>query len=84
MRERNYFGAMMVNEGEADALVTGYSRSYPTTIRPILDLIPRAAGVSKVATTNLMLTKRGPMFLADTAINPHPTAEELAKIAVMT
>lgn len=84
MRERNYFGAMMVNEGEADALVTGYSRSYPTTIRPILDLIPRAAGVSKVATTNLMLTKRGPMFLADTAINPNPTAEELAKIAVMT
>lgn len=84
MRERNYFAAMMVNEGEADALVTGYSRSYPSTIRPILELIPRAAGVSKVATTNLMLTKRGPMFLADTAINPNPTAEELAKIALMT
>lgn len=84
MRERNYFAAMMVNEGEADALVTGYSRSYPTTIKPILDLIPRASGVSKVATTNLMLTKRGPMFLADTAINPNPSVEELAKIALMT
>lgn len=84
MRERNYFASMMVNEGEADALITGYSRSYPTTIKPILELIPKAQGVSKVATTNLMLTKRGPMFLADTAINPNPTAEDLAKIALMT
>ncbi|MCP1996978.1 NADP-dependent malic enzyme [Flavobacterium sp. HSC-61S13] len=84
MRERNYFAAMMVNEGDADALVTGYSRSYPSVIKPILELIPKAAGVSKVATTNVMMTKRGPMFLADTAINPNPSAEDLAKIALMT
>ncbi|MEC4112842.1 NADP-dependent malic enzyme [Myroides pelagicus] len=83
MRERNYFAAMLVNEGEADAMLTGYSRSYPTVLKPVLELIPRSQGVSKVATTNLMLTKRGPMFLADTAINPDPTAEEIAKIAVM-
>ncbi|MHC5352888.1 NADP-dependent malic enzyme [Myroides sp. LJL115] len=84
MLERNYFAAMLVNENQADAMLTGYSRAYPTVVKPILELIPKAPGVSKVATTNLMMTKRGPMFLADTAINPNPTAEEIAKIAVMT
>lgn len=84
MVERNYFAAMLVNQGEADALLTGFSRNYPTVVKPILELIPKAAGVTKVATTNLMMTKRGPMFLADTAINPDPSAEDLAKIAVMT
>lgn len=83
MRERNYFAAMLVNTGQADVLVTGYSRSYPTVVKPILELIPRAQGVDKIATANLMMTKRGPMFLADTAINPNPTAEELAKIVTM-
>ena len=84
MRERNYFAAMMVNEGEADAMVTGYSRSYPTTVKPIMQLIGKAPGVTKIATTNMMLTKRGPIFLSDTAINPDPSADDLAKIALMT
>lgn len=84
MRERNYFAAMMVNQGEADALVTGYSRSYPTVFKPILQLIDKALGISLVATCNLMMTNRGPMFLSDTAINPDPTADDLAKIALMT
>ncbi|RZJ65697.1 MAG: NADP-dependent malic enzyme [Flavobacterium sp.] len=84
MRERNYFAAMMVNEGEADALVTGYSRSYPATVKPILQLIDKAPGISLVATTNMMMTNRGPMFLSDTAINPDPSADDLAKIALMT
>ncbi|OWP85076.1 NADP-dependent malic enzyme [Flavobacterium davisii] len=84
MRERNYFAAMMINEGEADALVTGYSRSYPSVVKPIMELIGKGAGVSRITTTNLMMTARGPMFLADTAINPNPTAEDLAKIALMT
>src|SRR5690606_11399989 len=84
MRERNYFAAMMVNEGEADAMVTGYSRSYPSVVKPILQLIDKAPGISLVATANMMMTKRGPMFLSDTAINPNPTADDLAKIALMT
>lgn len=84
MRERNYFAAMMVNEGEADALVSGHSRSYPSVVKPMLQLIDKAPGVSIVATTNMMLTGRGPMFLSDTAINVNPSAEELAKIAIMT
>ena len=84
MRERNYFGLMMVNTGEADAMVTGHSRSYPSTIKPVMQLIGKAPGVSKIATTNMMMTTRGPVFLSDTAINPNPTAQELARIALMT
>jgi malate dehydrogenase (oxaloacetate-decarboxylating)(NADP+) len=84
MRERNYFAAMMVNSGEADALVSGHSRSYPSVVKPMLQLVGKAANASLVATTNIMMTGRGPMFLSDTAINVNPTAEDLAKIAVMT
>jgi malate dehydrogenase (oxaloacetate-decarboxylating)(NADP+) len=84
MRERNYFGAMMVNENEADAMVTGYSRPYPTVVKPILELIERDKGISKVAACNIMLTKQGPLFLADTTININPTAKDLVKISQMT
>jgi malate dehydrogenase (oxaloacetate-decarboxylating)(NADP+) len=84
MRERNYFAAMMVNEGDADALVTGYSRSYPSVVKPMLELIGMAKGISRIASTNVMMTERGPMFLSDTAININPTAKDLAKIARMT
>ena len=84
MRERNYFAAMMVNENEADALITGYSRPYPSVVKPILELIEKEKGVSKVAACNLMLTKQGPIFLADTTININPSAKDLVKIAQMT
>jgi malate dehydrogenase (oxaloacetate-decarboxylating)(NADP+) len=84
MRERNYFGAMMVNENEADALVTGYSRPYPTVVKPILELIEKDKGISKIAACNLMLTKQGPLFLADTTININPSAKDLVKITQMT
>ena len=84
MRERNYFAAMMVNTGEADALVTGFSRSYPSVAKPMMQMIGKAPGVTKIASTNLMMTSRGPMFLSDTAINPDPSADDLAKIALMT
>ena len=84
MRERNYFAAMMVNVGDADAMVSGYSRSYPSVAKPLMQLIGKAPGISLIATTNMMMTNRGPMFLSDTAINPNPTADELAKIALMT
>jgi len=84
MRERNYFAAMMVNEKEADALVTGYSRSYPTVVKPMLELVGMAKGVTRIAATNLMMTERGPMFLSDTSININPSERELARIAKMT
>lgn len=84
MRERNYFAAMMVNEGEADALITGYSRPYPSVVKPMLELIEKDKGVTKIAACNLMLTKQGPLFLADTTINVNPTSKDLVKIAQMT
>ncbi|TRX21360.1 NADP-dependent malic enzyme [Flavobacterium franklandianum] len=84
MRERNYFGAMMVLEGDADGMISGYSRAYPTVVKPIFEVIGKAANVKKVATVNILTTERGPVFLADTAINIDPTAEELADIAQMT
>jgi len=84
MRERNYFAAMMVNEGDADALISGYTTSYPKVVKPMLELIGMAKGVTRVATTNIMMTRRGPLFLSDTAININPSADDLAKIAIMT
>lgn len=84
MKERNYFGSMMVMEGDADGMISGYSRAYPTVVKPILEVVGRAAGVKKVATVNIMITERGPLFLADTSINIEPNAEELADIAQMT
>lgn len=84
MRERNYFASMMLKEGDTDAMVSGYARSYPTVVRPILETIGKFDGVDKIATTNLMLTSRGPIFLSDTSINIDPTAKELANIAQMT
>ena len=75
---------MMVNEGDADALISGFSRSYPSVVKPMLELIGMAKGATRVATTNVMMTERGPMFLSDTSINIDPTAEELARIAQMT
>lgn len=84
MRERNYFAAMMVQNKDADAMISGYSRNYPSVVKPILEIIPKAKGVQRVAATNLMLTKRGPIFLSDTTINVEPSAKELATIAEMT
>ncbi|WP_438989631.1 NADP-dependent malic enzyme [Polaribacter sp.] len=84
MRERNYFAAMMVNQGEADALITGYSRPYPSVVKPMLELVEKDKGVSRIAACNLMLTKQGPLFLADTTINENPSSKDLAKIAQMT
>ena len=84
MRQRDYFASMMVKEGEVDTLISGYSRSYPTVIKPILKVIGKAEGVRKIAATNLMLTSKGPIFLADTSINISPKYNELAYISIMT
>jgi len=84
MRERNYYASMMIKNGDADAMISGYSRNYRSVVKPILETISKEKGVSRVAATNLMLTKSGPLFLSDTTINVDPTANELAKIAQMT
>ena len=84
MRERNYFAAMMIKNNDADAMISGYSRNYPSVIKPILETIPKAKGIKRVAATNLMLTKIGPIFISDTTLNVDPSAQELATIAKMT
>ncbi len=81
---RNYFGAMMVETGEADALISGLTRNYPDTIRPALQIIGTEPGVKKVAGMYILLTKRGPIFLSDTTVNVNPTADELVEITELT
>jgi malate dehydrogenase (oxaloacetate-decarboxylating)(NADP+) len=80
---RNYFGCMMVETGEADAMISGLTKNYPDTIRPAIHIIGVEPGVKKIAGMYLLLTKKGPLFLADTTVNFNPTAEELADITVM-
>jgi malate dehydrogenase (oxaloacetate-decarboxylating)(NADP+) len=83
MRDRNHFGCMMVECGDADAMISGLAKNYPDTIRPALHTIGTEEGVKKIAGMYLMLTKKGPLFLADTTVNFNPTAEELADITLM-
>ena len=83
MRERNYYGSMMVEMGDADALISGITRNYRATIKPALEVIGREDGVSKVAGMYIMRTKKGTLFLADTTINLDPTAEEIADMSIM-
>ncbi|MCC6280224.1 MAG: NADP-dependent malic enzyme [Saprospiraceae bacterium] len=84
IRKRNYFGAMMVETGDADALISGLTRNYPDTIRPGLEIIGRQEGVQRVAGMYILLTKKGPLFFADTTVNVNPTVEELVEIAELT
>ncbi|MGB5691924.1 MAG: NADP-dependent malic enzyme [Flavobacteriaceae bacterium] len=84
MRERNYFGAMMVLEGDADGMISGHSRAFTNVVKPIFEVIGRATRVSRAATAHIMITERGPLILADTSINIDPNAEELAEITRMT
>ena len=83
MRDRNYFGCMMVEMGDADAMISGLSKNYPDTIRPAIQCIGVEEGTKRIAGMYLMLTKRGPLFLADTTVNFNPTAEELADITLL-
>jgi malate dehydrogenase (oxaloacetate-decarboxylating)(NADP+) len=83
MRDRNYFGCMMVESGDADAMISGLTKNYPDTIRPALHAIGTEEGVGKIAGMYLMMTKKGPLFLADTTVNFNPTAEELAEITLL-
>lgn len=83
MRDRNYFGVAMVEFGYADALISGLTRNYVSTIKPALQIINTAEGVNKVAGMYMMLTKKGPVFFADTTVNVNPTAEELVDITLL-
>ncbi|MCX6206831.1 MAG: NADP-dependent malic enzyme [Bacteroidetes bacterium] len=83
MKDRNHFGCMMVETGDADAMLSGLTKNYAEAIRPALQIVGTEEGVKKIAGMYLLLTKRGPLFLADTTVNFNPTAEELADITMM-
>jgi len=84
MKDRTYFGCMMVEMGDADAMISGLTRNYQDTIRPALHIIGTEKDVNKIAGMYIMLTKKGPLFLADTTVNFNPSAEELADIAQLS
>jgi malate dehydrogenase (oxaloacetate-decarboxylating)(NADP+) len=81
IRRRNYFGSMMVEAGEADGMIGGLTRNYPDTIRPALQVIGKENGVKKVSGMYILMSRFGPLFLADTTVNFNPTAEEIVEIA---
>ena len=83
MRERNYYGSMMVEMGDADALISGITRNYRATVKPALEVIGKEEGVNNVVGMYIMRTKKGTLFLADTTINLDPTAEEIADMSIL-
>ena len=83
LRDRNYFGACMVQFGEADALISGLTKNYIQTIRPALQIIGTEPGVDKVAGMYMMLTEKGPVFFGDTTVNVNPTLNELVDLTVL-
>ena len=83
MRERNYFGSMMVEVGEVDALISGITRNYPSTIKPALEVIGKREEVKNVLGMYIMNTKKGTLFLADTTININPTEDDIVEITEM-
>lgn len=84
MRDRNYYGCMMVNEGEGDAFISGLTKNYPKSLKPAMQIIGREDNITRVAGMYIIMTKKGPYFFADTTVNIDPTAEELVEITKMT
>jgi malate dehydrogenase (oxaloacetate-decarboxylating)(NADP+) len=83
LRDRNYFGASMVEFGEADAMISGLTKNYGSTIKPALHVIGVDPQVKRVAGMYMMMTKKGPIFFGDTTVNVDPTAEELVDITLL-
>jgi len=83
MRDRNYFGASMVEFGEADAMISGLTKNYASTIKPALHVIGIENGVNRVAGMYMMMTKKGPVFFGDTTVNVDPTVEELVDLTLL-
>jgi malate dehydrogenase (oxaloacetate-decarboxylating)(NADP+) len=84
MRSHNYFGTMMVEQGDADGLISGITQHYPETIRPALQIVHTRPGVSRVCGCYMLILEDRLFFLADTTVNIDPSAEELAEIALLT
>ncbi len=81
MRNNNYFGLMMVETGQADAFISGHATKYRKVMAPAIRVIGKRDDVKAIAGLYIVLTKKGPYFLADTTINLNMNAETLACIA---
>ncbi len=83
MSNPNYLGAMMVQEGDADTMLSGINHHYPETIRPSLEIIGKQNNLSKVHGLYMMVFKKKVVFIADATVAIDPTAEELAETAIL-
>ena len=83
LSDRNYYGACMVQFGEADALISGLTKDYVTTIKPALQIIGTEEGINRVAGMYMMMTQKGPVFFGDTTVNVNPSVQELVDITVL-
>jgi malate dehydrogenase (oxaloacetate-decarboxylating)(NADP+) len=83
LRQRNYYGACMVQFGQADALISGLTKDYVTTIKPALQVIGTDNGVRRVAGMYMLITKKGPLFFGDTTVNVNPSVQDLVDITVL-
>ena len=83
MDNRDYFGCMMVEAGEADAFISGFSRKYADTIRPAIHVIGTKEEFNHIAGMYIMLTQKGPLFLADTTVNSDPAPQTIADTTVL-
>ncbi len=84
MTNNNYFGAMMVNKGDADTMLSGINQHYPETIRPALEVIGKQDKLSKVHGMYMMVFKKKVVFFSDATVDIDPTPEELAETAILT
>jgi len=84
MRNRNHFGSMMVDQGDADAMITGVTRNYKDSVRPPLQVVGMDKQHQIIAGMYMIITKKGTFFFSDTTVNLEPTAEDLVKITLLT
>ena len=83
VRQRDYYGPLMLAHGDTDALIVGFSKNYASVLPPVLEVIEKDKGVDKVAAMMMILTEKKPIFFADTSIIQDPTSEDLVNIARM-
>ena len=84
MFDRNYFGMMMVQAGDADAFITGVYTKYTDAIKPAIDIVGIREGLRHIGGVNIVTSKLGTFFFADTMVNNHPSEETLIDIATLT
>jgi malate dehydrogenase (oxaloacetate-decarboxylating)(NADP+) len=84
MRDRNHFAPMMVELGEADAMISGLTKNYPSTIKPALQILGKEEGINKVAGMYVMLSNKGTLFFSDTTVNQRPDVNDIVDITKLT